>query len=114
MPGYRLRFIVGCACFVIAPLWAQSLPGTRALRNPDEIGRTVRATRGRDVNVELEVKYADHHIDNPATGGADAVHLRSYSGELVGPTIRVKPGDTLNLKLVNHLPSPDASCPASG
>src|SRR5205823_4334144 len=32
------------------------------------------------------------------------VRLRSYNGQLVGPTIRVKPGDTLRVNLRNHLP----------
>ncbi len=31
------------------------------------------------------------------------VSLRSYNGELVGPTLRVKPGDTLNITLNNQL-----------
>jgi FtsP/CotA-like multicopper oxidase with cupredoxin domain len=36
--------------------------------------------------------------------GGCGVTLRSYNGALVGPTIRLKPGDTLNLTLHNHLP----------
>jgi FtsP/CotA-like multicopper oxidase with cupredoxin domain len=32
------------------------------------------------------------------------VTLRSYNGELVGATIRAKPGDTLYIKLINDLP----------
>ncbi|MEM6611215.1 MAG: multicopper oxidase domain-containing protein [Cyanobacteria bacterium P01_C01_bin.72] len=46
----------------------------------------------------LTVAYSDRQI-------ADCqVHLRSYNGQLVGPTLRVKPGDTINLKLINDLP----------
>jgi FtsP/CotA-like multicopper oxidase with cupredoxin domain len=36
--------------------------------------------------------------------GGCGVTLRSYNGALVGPTIRLKPGDTLNLTLHNRLP----------
>ena len=46
----------------------------------------------------LEVKYAKNKI-------ADCeVNLRSYNGKLVGPTLRVKPGDTIRIKLINNLP----------
>jgi FtsP/CotA-like multicopper oxidase with cupredoxin domain len=38
------------------------------------------------------------------TIGGCGVKLRSYNGALVGPTIRLKPGDTLNLTLHNGLP----------
>ena len=40
--------------------------------------------------------------------GEDLVYLRSYNGQLVGPTLRVKPGDTLMLDLVNRLPFEDS------
>lgn len=56
------------------------------------------------LNTTLEVKYGDNMI------GSDPVHLRSYNGKLVGPTLRVKPGDTLKITLKNSLPpEPDAS-----
>lgn len=46
----------------------------------------------------LTVAYAENTI-------ADCrVRLRSYNGGLVGPTLRVKPGDTLKIKLDNRLP----------
>jgi len=89
---------------------AQSI---RTLSEPAEIRRTMGPVRGRDVNVTLDVRYADNEIDNPSTGGRDRVHLRSYNGALVGPTIRVHPGDTLNVRLMNSLPNPDPSCLAS-
>ncbi len=49
------------------------------------------------VTVTLTVKYGDNKIaDCP-------VHLRSYNGKLVGPTLRARPGDTLRITLVNTL-----------
>jgi FtsP/CotA-like multicopper oxidase with cupredoxin domain len=46
----------------------------------------------------LKIAYAEHTIaDCP-------VSLRNYNGRLVGPTLRVKPGDTLVVALDNSLP----------
>lgn len=53
----------------------------------------------------LKVKYGDNKI-------ADCeVHLRSYNGKLVGPTLRVKPGDTIRIKLINDLPPQKPEAP---
>lgn len=46
----------------------------------------------------LRVAYAEGRI------GGDAVRLRNYNGKPVGPTLRVRPGDVLNVRLVNALP----------
>jgi len=52
------------------------------------------------LNVTLNVEMAQNRI------GADPVFLRSYNGALVGPTMRVKRGQTLRVTLDNRL-SPD-------
>jgi FtsP/CotA-like multicopper oxidase with cupredoxin domain len=39
------------------------------------------------------------------------VHLRSYNGKVTGDTLRIKPGDTLYLRLVNNLPANAPSVP---
>lgn len=52
----------------------------------------------KTLKTTLTVKYAENKI-------ADCqVNLRSYNGKLVGPTLRAKPGDTLEITLVNDLP----------
>lgn len=56
------------------------------------------APSGHEQYLELIVQYADNVI------GGEKVRLRSYNGKLVGPTIRARPGDTLNIRLVNSLP----------
>ncbi|HEY0070670.1 MAG TPA: multicopper oxidase domain-containing protein, partial [Chloroflexia bacterium] len=38
------------------------------------------------------------------TIGGCPVQLRSYNGNLIGPTLRVKPGDTISITLHNDLP----------
>ena len=53
------------------------------------------------VRATLTVKYGDNMI------GDCPVHLRSYNGKLVGPTLRARPGDTLRITLVNDLPPDD-------
>jgi FtsP/CotA-like multicopper oxidase with cupredoxin domain len=84
------------------------------LAEPVEMARTAGPVRGQDVNVSLEVKYAENAIFNPSSAKLDRVNLRSYNGALVGPTIRVRPGDTLYLKLSNNLPTDDPSCAGHG
>jgi len=67
-------------------------------------GPIVRARNQREVEVELVARYADNKI------GTAPVRLRSYNGGLVGPTLRLRPGDTLNVHLINRLP-PAPSAP---
>ncbi len=62
-------------------------------KNPESISST-----NGVLETTLDVKYAQNKIGNCE------VNLRSYNGKLVGPTLRVKPGDTLRLKLTNSLP----------
>jgi FtsP/CotA-like multicopper oxidase with cupredoxin domain/peroxiredoxin len=61
----------------------------------------IRADRNGVLRTVLAVRYADHTI------GSDQVRLRGYNGRLVGPTLRVRPGDTLRITLDNQLP-PDS------
>ena len=81
------------------------------INNPNYAGRSfanpqlIKSENGA-LQTTLTVAYGDRQI-------ADCqVHLRSYNGQLVGPTLRVKPGDTINLKLINDLP-PDPNLPAA-
>jgi FtsP/CotA-like multicopper oxidase with cupredoxin domain/peroxiredoxin len=46
----------------------------------------------------LVVQYGDNVIRG------SGVHLRSYNGSLVGPTLRAKPGDVLRIRVENRLP----------
>jgi len=62
-------------------------------QNPE----VIRAVDGV-LNTSLEVKYGDNKI------AACPVHLRSYNGKLVGPTLRAKPGEKLKIIVKNMLP----------
>ncbi|MCZ6773623.1 MAG: multicopper oxidase family protein [Proteobacteria bacterium] len=55
------------------------------------------SSKNSELTLELNVKYADHWI------ARCKVHHRSYNDLLTGPTLRLKPGDTLKLNIVNHL-----------
>jgi len=58
-----------------------------------------KSSNGR-LDVNLDVVFTDPAKTKIAGCG---VTLRSYNGKLVGPTLRVKPGDTLNITLNNQL-----------
>lgn len=54
-----------------------------------------------------------HRVANNMVG-ATPVTLRSYNGQLTGPTLRVKPGDTLRILVDNQFPAnPDPVKPAN-
>jgi FtsP/CotA-like multicopper oxidase with cupredoxin domain/peroxiredoxin len=62
----------------------------------------------------LQVMYGDTTVDLPPGyfhAGEEHIRLRlrSYNGQLAGPTLRVHPGDLLRIRLLNQLPdqSPD-------
>lgn len=65
-------------------------------KNPEEI-----TSNNGVLTTTLTVKYGDNNI------AGCPVHLRSYNGKLVGPTLRVKPGDTIRINLINDLPPQD-------
>ncbi|MBD2385047.1 multicopper oxidase family protein [Cylindrospermum sp. FACHB-282] len=67
--------------------------GGAEFQNPREI-----LSENGVLETPLEVKYGYNKI------AGCSVHLRSYNGELVGPTLRVKPKDLININLINRLP----------
>lgn len=102
--------LAGCAGAQAAPRPAPGGPcayapidanryGNQPFRNPPEI----RSASGR-LDTRLRVQYTD-----PATTslGGCPLTLRSYNGALVGPTLRVKPGDVMAPVLDNRLPRED-------
>lgn len=83
------------------------------LKNPTELQSVKDPARGGDLNFTLNIRYAKNQIPNPSTGLVDTVNLRSYNGELVGPTVRILPGQLLRMNLINNLPGDDPSCQAN-
>ncbi len=74
--------------------------GRKPLQNPPEVH-----SAGGKLQMKLAVKYT-----SPATTSIAGcpVTLRSYNGQLVGPTIRLEPGDALDLLFENQLPKESA------
>ncbi|MER2514094.1 MAG: multicopper oxidase domain-containing protein [Nitrosomonas ureae] len=70
--------------------------GKQSFQNPPDLD----AQNGR-LETTLTVQYTDPKTTSIAGCG---VRLRSYEGKLVGPTLRVKQGDIVNLLLKNRLP----------
>lgn len=68
--------------------------GGAAFQSPEVI-----ASDGGVLDATLEVRYGDNQI------AGCPVHLRSYNGKLVGPTLRAKPGDKIIIHLKNMLPA---------
>jgi FtsP/CotA-like multicopper oxidase with cupredoxin domain len=75
--------------------------GQRPFQNPPEI-----VSRNGLLKANLIVQYTNP--DTTSIAGCP-VHLRTYNGQLVGPTLRARPGDVLDIDLDNRLPieSPD-------
>lgn len=58
----------------------------------------VRHSADGELKTSLTVRYAYRNV------GGYRLFLRTYEGTSPGPTLRVKPGDTLRIKLINDLP----------
>ena len=64
--------------------------------------KPIRSDRGV-LRATLDVRMAKHTVRDH-TGATRQLNLRSYNGQLVGPTLVFRAGDTLYVKLVNRLP----------
>ena len=81
-----------------APLFQGRGPELAPLRSENLRQLEVRRSSRGVLDTHLAVQYADNTIGN------DKVRLRSYEGKLVGPTLRLRPGDTLRIAFRNDLP----------
>jgi len=52
----------------------------------------------------LQAHIGDSKLVDQNTGAASIVHTPTFEGTIPGPTLVVKPGDTLSINLVNDLP----------
>lgn len=81
---------------------AQVLNSTNAFYTPPTVPRD---DKKKLVDAQLTVAMTDHLIESKtSTLEKQIVQLRSYNNKIVGPTIRVRPGDTLKIKLDNKIP----------
>ncbi|MFE7631369.1 multicopper oxidase family protein [Kocuria sp. NPDC057446] len=90
----------GAAAVGGAGLWwssggGESLGDGRELAQPE-----VLAGRGGVLDLALAAAPAEVRI------GARTAHVQAYNGSLPGPTLRVRPGDTLRVAMTNGLEAP--------
>ncbi len=78
----------------------RALQSTNGYREPEEL-----AYGGYHV---LHVRQVKTALLGAADGEPQEIEVLSYNGRLVGPTLRVRRGTRLRLRVVNHLPGEDA------
>jgi FtsP/CotA-like multicopper oxidase with cupredoxin domain len=107
--GHRSRYWMSVGASLLCVVYSHSAWSDKAgceykpieevhgtdLKNPPEIN-----SQDGVLDTRLVVKFTDPKHTSIA---GCAVHLRTYNGELVGPTLRAKPGDTLRIVLDNQL-----------
>jgi len=56
----------------------------------------------------IETIISTNFIENAGTGDMDEVNTPTYNGLLTGPTLRVRPGDSIQIDMINSfsLPTP--------
>jgi FtsP/CotA-like multicopper oxidase with cupredoxin domain len=87
------------------PLFQGQGPALPPVRSENLRQLEIRRSTNGLLETSLTVQYGDNVIGN------DKVHLRSYEGKLVGPTLRVRPGDTLRVAFRNDLPGDPNAAP---
>jgi len=64
----------------------------------------VRQSSNGILQTTIEIFISTNTILNPDTQEMDIVQTPTYEGALTGPTLRVKPGDSIQIEMINNLP----------
>jgi FtsP/CotA-like multicopper oxidase with cupredoxin domain len=64
----------------------------------------VRQSAHGTLQTTLQAAIARNLVQDPTTGETRAIETPTYEGSIPGPTLRLQPGDTLDMLLVNDLP----------
>ena len=65
----------------------------------------VRESSGGMLKTTLHARIADNMMVDKFSGDHRVVHTPTFEGTIPGPTLSLKPGDTLSIDLVNQLPA---------
>ncbi|MEM7009345.1 MAG: multicopper oxidase family protein [Thermodesulfobacteriota bacterium] len=65
----------------------------------------VRKSQNGTLSTIIETLISVNFVENITTGEMDTVETATYEGGLIGPTLSVKPGDTIEFDLINNLPA---------
>lgn len=95
---FLLILAVGISFFAIGGC-SNNGGGGEGFPQPEE-----RRSRNGVLETTLEALIATNFIENSQTGEIDQVNTPTYEGSLIGPTLRVKPGDSIQFDLINNLP----------
>ena len=65
----------------------------------------VRESSGGMLQTTLHARIADNMMVDKFSGDHRMVHTPTFEGTIPGPTLSLKPGDTLSIDMVNQLPA---------
>jgi FtsP/CotA-like multicopper oxidase with cupredoxin domain len=65
----------------------------------------IRQSSGGALNTTLHARIGDNTLADQFSGVQRVVHSPTFEGTIPGPTLSVKPGDTLSIDLANELPA---------
>lgn len=69
---------------------------------------------GSETEIDLKLTFSDPAktlVRNAISGRQDHLQVRTYNGELIAPTLRVRPGDTVRMNVDNQLICDQAKFP---
>ncbi len=75
-------------------------PNFTSFPQPEE-----RIASGNALNTTLEVKMNTANITDLSTGAVTTINTSTYENMIPGPTLTLKPGDTLSFDLINNMPA---------
>ena len=120
--AFALAWLI-CPIFAVVPynLEAQELrvvePPPSAILSDKGANAALALRPSDDVSWTVFARLVDGQIYNPETRSFDRVRLRAFQGDstnpsvpFLAPTVRIKPGNTFRLEIVNDLPADDPSC----
>ena len=103
----RRRFLTGGMTAVAAMLAPSEMPFSQS-RKPAESNKIsepfTQPPLETSKNGKLETQLRVVQADVPVPGGVRLEQTRCYNGSVPGPTLRLRPGEELRLKLSNDLP----------
>jgi FtsP/CotA-like multicopper oxidase with cupredoxin domain len=126
-----LAVLLGGTALTAAPAFAQGPPAPAiskvaalsapSLRRPSD--KALKVSQAQDTSPEaafpepelrrssdgvldttLDARIADNQVRDQVTGETRTIHTPTFEGTIPGPTLEVRPGDTLSINLVNDLP----------
>ena len=103
---YVLRAVIVSTFVFIAVAFIQ-ISGGRSCNGHGARGfpqPQVRQSSHGVLQTTLQAAMARNLVQDPTTGETRAIDTPTYEGTIPGPTLRLKPGDTLDILLDNQLP----------